>query len=55
MEVVAGLTAIGWNNQQLLLLFNSKPTKREGPSHGHTWLKKCERPYRDTRNVKEVQ
>jgi hypothetical protein len=55
MEVVVGLILIGWNNQQLLLPFSSKPTKREGPSHGHTWLKKCERLYWDTRKVEEVK
>jgi hypothetical protein len=51
MEDVTEFMLIGLNNQQLLLLFNSKPTKREGPSHGHTWLKKCERLYWDARNV----
>jgi len=54
MADTAGLILIGWNNQQLLHPFNSKPTKREGPSHGHTWLKKCERLYWDPRNVEEV-
>jgi len=55
MEVVAGFILIGSNNRQLLLPFNYKPTKREGPSHGHTWLKKCERLYWDARNVEEVK
>ena len=55
MVDVAGFILIGLNNQQLLLPFNSMPTKREGPSHGHTWLKKCERLYWDARKMEEVK
>jgi hypothetical protein len=49
-----GFVLIGWNNLPALLLFYYGYTKREGPQHGHTWLKKCERFYWDIMKAKEV-